>query len=95
MESVAGKFETVHDSLDAMLSRLINELQVLETSWVGKAGTSFTAVRDAYQVNQRKLGQALAETAVAIRTSGTNYTATDDASSSKVSNIDTTVNLPL
>jgi len=95
MESTAGKFDQVHDSLDQMLSRLLNELEVLQSSWQGRAGRSFQQVKDAYQTNQRKLGTALAETSAAIRSSGTNYTASDEESSSKVSGINTGMNLPL
>jgi WXG100 family type VII secretion target len=95
MESTAGKFEQVHDSLDQMLSRLLNELEVLQSAWQGRAGRSFTQVKDAYQQNQKKLGMALAETATAIRSSGTNYTASDEEASSKVGGINTSMNLPL
>ena len=95
MESTAGKFEQVQEGLDSMLSRLLGELEILQTAWQGQAGKSFTQVRDAYQANQKKLSAALAETATAIRNSGTTYTSTDDESSSKVSGINTGLSLPL
>lgn len=95
MESTAGKFEQVQEGLDSMLSRLLGELEILSTHWVGRSGRSFTQVRDAFQANQKKLNAALAETATAIRNSGTTYTSTDDEASSKVSGINTGMNLPL
>jgi len=95
MESTAAKFEGTRDSLSSMLSRLMNELQVLESAWKGRAGRSFTQVRDAYQANQQKLESALGETATAIRNSGTTYTSTDDEASSKVGGINTGLSLPL
>jgi WXG100 family type VII secretion target len=95
MESTAGKFEQVQEGLDSMLTRLLGELEILQTHWQGRAGRSFTQVKEAYQANQRKLSAALGETATAIRNSGTTYTATDDESSSKVSSINTSVSLPL
>jgi len=95
METTAQKFEGVDDSLNSMLSRLLNELEALRTGWQGQAGRSFEQVKQAYEANQRKLSTALRETATAIRSSGTNYTATDEESSSRVGNISTSVNLPL
>lgn len=78
-----------------MLSRLIRELEGLHSAWQGAGGRSFTQVREAYQANQKKLSNALQETATAIRTSGQQYTATDEQSSSRVNNINTGLNLPL
>lgn len=95
MESTAGKFEQVQEGLDSMLSRLLGELEILSTHWVGRSGTSFTQVREAYQANQKKLSAALAETATAIRSSGSTYTSTDDTSADKVSGINMGMNLPL
>lgn len=95
MESTANKFEGVDEGLNSMLSRLMNELEVLQTSWQGAGGRSFTQVKEAYQANQKKLSMALRETASAIRSSGSNYTATDESSSSRVNSIDTGMNLPL
>lgn len=95
MEQVAGKFDRSGDDLDQMLSQLLNQLEVLQTAWKGRGGSSFTQVREAYQANQKKLRQALGETAQAIRTSGTNYTAVDDEASGKVGSINTSINLAL
>jgi ESAT-6 family protein len=95
MESTAGKFEQVRDGLGSMLSRLMNELEVLQTAWQGQAGRSFTQVKEAYQANQKKLETALGETANAIRTSGRQYTSTDEEASGRVSGINTSVSLPL
>jgi WXG100 family type VII secretion target len=95
MESTAGKFEQVQEGLDSMLSRLLGELEILQTTWVGRAGRSFTQVKEAYQASQKKLSLALSETATAIRSSGSTYTNTDEEASSKVGNINTSVQLPL
>lgn len=95
MESTASKFEQVQEGLDSMLSRLLGELEILQTHFVGRAGTSFTQVKQAYQENQKKLSAALGETASAIRSSGTTYTSTDDEAASKVGGINTSVSLPL
>jgi WXG100 family type VII secretion target len=95
MESTAAKFEQTEEGLRSMLSRLLSELEILQSHWQGRAGRSFTQVRDAYDANLKKLSAALAETATAIRNSGTTYTNTDDESSSKVGGINTTMNLPL
>lgn len=95
MESAASKFEDVNDSLQGMLTRLMNELEALQTAWQGAGGSSFTQVKIAYEANQKKLSEALRETATAIRSSGQNYTASDEESKSRVSGINTSVSLPL
>lgn len=95
MDSTASKFLSTQESLNSMLSRLLNELEILQTHWRGRAGRSFTSVKEAYQANQNKLSAALGETATAIRTSGTTYTSTDDEASTKVGGINTSVSLPL
>src|SRR5215218_9311130 len=93
MESSAGKFDRVDDSLQTMLTRLMNELEALQTAWRGAGGSSFTQVKLAYEQNQKALSRALRETASAIRSSGSNYTSTDQDSSSMVSGINTSVTL--
>lgn len=95
MESAAGKFESVNESLQGMLTRLMNELQALQSAWKGAGGTSFEQVKQAYEGNQKKLSEALRETATAIRTSGKQYTATDEDARAMVGGINTQVNLPL
>ena len=95
MESTAAKFEQANDSLQTMLNRLMNELEVLQTAWQGSGGRSFGQVKEAWAANQKKLQEALRETATAIRTSGKQYTATDEESSSRVSGINTGISLPL
>lgn len=95
METTAGKFEQVNDGLQSMLSKLLNELGALQGSWEGSGARSFENVKVAYEANQKKLGEALRETATAIRTAGKDYTAADEESGSRVNNINTSVNLPL
>jgi WXG100 family type VII secretion target len=95
MDSTAAKFEQTEEGLRSMLSRLLGELEILQSHWQGRAGRSFTQVRDAYDANLKKLSAALAETATAIRNSGSTYTNTDDEASSKVGGINVSMNLPL
>ncbi len=95
MDTAANKFEQVDSSLQQMLSRLLNELEVLQNAWQGQSGRSFQNVKQAYTDAQKRMSEALRETAGAIRTSGQQYTATDDSSNSRVNNISTSVNLNL
>lgn len=95
MDSTANRFEQTDSSLTQMLSKLMNELGALESGWQGNAGRSFESVKQAYEAAQKKMSEALRETAAAIRSSGQNYTASDESSSSRVSNINTGVNLNL
>lgn len=95
MEAAAGKFERVDDSLQSMLTRLMSELEALQTAWRGAGGTSFNQVKQAYEANQKALSLALRETAGAIRSSGQHYTATDAESANAVGGINTQVSLPL
>jgi len=96
MEATAGKFEGVNDSLQTMLNRLMNELEILQTAFQGAGGKSFEQVKQAWAADQKKLQDALRETAGAIRTAGKQYTASDEESASKIANINTGgINLPL
>jgi WXG100 family type VII secretion target len=95
MASTAAKFDQTEEGLRSMLQRLLNELEILGTHWVGQSGRSFTQVKEAFEGNMKKLSAALSETATAIRNSGTTYTSTDDESAGKVGGIDTSINLAL
>jgi WXG100 family type VII secretion target len=95
MAKTAGQFDSVGQSLDNMLSRLMGELTVLESAWVGSGGRAFTQVKAAWETQQRQIQRALTETAAAIRTSGTTYSSTDDESASRVNATNRSVNLPL
>jgi WXG100 family type VII secretion target len=87
MEQTANKFEHANSDLQTMLRNLLNELEVLQTAWVGRGGRSFSNVKEQWANDQAKLQQALVETAGAIRTSGQNYAATDDESASRMNNV--------
>lgn len=93
MDTAANKFEQVDSTLQQMLSRLMNELETLRTAWQGASGRSFEQVKQAYEAASKKMSEALRETAGAIRTSGKQYTATDESGASRVSNINTSINL--
>ncbi|MEV4413724.1 WXG100 family type VII secretion target [Catellatospora sp. NPDC049609] len=89
MAATAAKFDGANDDLQSMLSRLLSELEVLQTSWVGRAGTSFEQVKIAWSEDQKTLHNALAETASAIRTAGQEYTRADEDQASRVSSRNT------
>ena len=95
METTAAKFEGVNDSLQSMLNTLMSELSVLQTAWQGAGGRSFEQVKQAWERDQKAIQQALLETATAIRTSGQQYTASDDEAASRVSASNRGINLPL
>jgi WXG100 family type VII secretion target len=95
MESTAAKFEQVNDSLQSMLKSLMSELEVLSTAWVGRGGQSFTQVKQQWSADQSAMQTALAETATAIRSSGTSYDATDSDASSRMAASNRGMQLPL
>ncbi|WP_238547222.1 WXG100 family type VII secretion target [Actinoplanes friuliensis] len=84
MAKTATQFEGVNNSLTSMLNKLMNELSVLQTAWVGSGGKAFETVKVQYQNDLSKLNKALADTAEAIKTSGISYTNTDDSAASMV-----------
>jgi WXG100 family type VII secretion target len=84
MTQTAARFDQVNQSLEAMLRRLMAELDVLRTQWQGAGGRSFEQVKSAWAHDQESLHRALAETAIAIRQSGTHYSATDGMAASRL-----------
>lgn len=84
MQQTAQKFEQVDQSLQSMLSSLLSELEVLQTAWKGAGGRSFEQVKQQWAQDQRAIGQALRETASAIRTSGQQYEASDSEAQSRI-----------
>jgi len=85
MESTARKFEQANQELEAMLGRLLNELEILRSAWQGHGGRSFEEVKQAWAADQRTLHRALGETAAAIRTAGRGYTTSDTDAADRVS----------
>lgn len=77
MEQTAARFESVNQSLETMLRRLMGELDALKQQWNGAGGRSFDQTRLEWAYDQARLHAALSETAAAIRTSGRAYAATD------------------
>ena len=67
MAQTAARFDQVNRSLEAMLRRLMAELDVLRTQWQGAGGRSFEQVKTAWAHDQELLHRTLAETATAIR----------------------------
>jgi WXG100 family type VII secretion target len=84
MRQTADKFDQVNQSLQSMLQSLLSELETLRTQWQGAGGHSFEQVKQAWAEDQQALQQALGETATAIRTSGTQYTTTDNAAADRL-----------
>jgi WXG100 family type VII secretion target len=84
MAKVAGEFEQVNSDLTRMLNKLMNELSVLQTAWVGSGGRAFESVKIQYQQDLAQLNKALADTAESIKTSGTGYDTSDSSAASMV-----------
>jgi WXG100 family type VII secretion target len=96
MDKVAGRFDSTNSALQSMLSSLMNQLEPLQSRFVGAGGSSFTQVKLAWQEDVQKINRALSETATAIRTAGQNYTSSDDAAQHRVAATNRGgVNLPL
>lgn len=95
MESTAARFEEVNHSLEGMLKRLLAELEVLQTQWVGRGGATFEQVKRAWAADQTALHRALAETATAIRSAGRGYRASDDAAADRLAARGGGLQLPL
>ncbi len=95
LEQVAGKFERTNSAIQGMLSSLMSNLEPLQTRWAGSGGMSFTQVKIAWHDDLKKISQALTETADAIRSSGRNYTTTDNSAQQRVAATHQAVNLPL
>lgn len=95
MEQSAKQFERVNDELQSMLSKLMSELDVLEKTWQGHGARAFDDVKVRWARDQKLMSDALAETAAAIRTSSTSYTATDSDASARIANTNHGITLPL
>lgn len=95
MAATAARFDSVNDSLQGMLRRLMTELEALHTAWRGAGGRSFHQVKEAWAADQAALSRALAETAEAIRTSGRQYTSADADAAQRVAASHRGVSLPL
>jgi len=95
MERTATKVEQVNQALDAMLKRLMSELDVLRSQWQGAGGRTFDETRREWANDQARMHRALAETATAIRTAGRHYTASDAEAASRVRATRGGLSLPL
>lgn len=96
MEQAARKFEDINRSLDGMLKELMRRLEPLQDRWQGAGGRTFAQVQQAWTRDQKLLNDALAETAVALRTSGKAYEQADLDSSRRVGRTATGgISLPL
>ncbi|MEV8504341.1 WXG100 family type VII secretion target [Actinoplanes sp. NPDC051475] len=84
MAQTAAKFDQVNSTLTSMLNKLMSELSVLQTAWVGAGGRAFETVKNQYQRDLADLNKALADTAEAIRTSGVSYENTDSSAAGTV-----------
>lgn len=95
MASTAARFDEVNTSLQDTLTRLMSELAVLSGSWRGLGAAAFEQVKTQYATDLRNLGNALAETAEAIRSSGAGYDAADTGAAARVARSGGTFTLPL
>jgi len=84
MQTTAARFEQVNQDLTSMLNHLMNELSVLSSAWKGMGATEFEKVKVQYAQDLSQLNRALAETAEAIRTSGTGYDVSDSDAAARV-----------
>lgn len=94
METSASKFEQVEGDLKKLLNDLMNQLEGLRGAWAGQSARSFDNVKEAFTQQQNKLSSALLETANGVRSSGKNYTASDQETAGSMNNINIP-NLPL
>ena len=95
MASTAARFDEVNGSLQSMLSTLMSELSMLNGAWKGLGATAFEQVKTQYAADLKRLNDALAETAEAIRSSGVSYEAADAEAASRVTRTGGTFTLPL
>jgi WXG100 family type VII secretion target len=95
MAQTAGKFDTVNQQLQSMLSTLMSELSTLNGTWKGLGAAAFEQVKQQYEADLKSLNLALAETADSIRQSGVGYDTTDTNAASRVSNTGGNFSLPL
>jgi WXG100 family type VII secretion target len=95
MARTAARFDSVNDALDAMLNRLMAELDQLRSQWQGAGGRTFDETRREWAHDQKRLHRALAETAAAIRTAGRDYTTSDADAADRVRNTRGHLPLPL
>ena len=84
MAQVSAKFEDTGASLSRSLTALLAEVDSVRSYWVGRGGASFQQVAAAWGDDQRRLLDALTETATAIHTAGRSYAATDDAAADRM-----------
>ena len=84
MAQTAARFDQVNLGLEAMLRRLMTELEALRSQWQGAGGRSFEQVKTAWAHDQEALHRALGETAEAIRRSAAHYDATDAAAATRL-----------
>jgi len=95
MAQTAARFDQVNAALDAMLKRLLTELEALRTQWQGSGARSFEQVKNAWAADQAMLSRTLGETAEAIRRSGVTYAAADEAAAARMSPGRPVLDLPL
>jgi WXG100 family type VII secretion target len=95
MASTANKFEQVNGSLQSMLNKLMGELSALSGAWKGLGAVEFEKVKHQYAKDLADLNRALADTATAVRTSGTSYHSSDSDAAARVTKSGGSYTLPL
>jgi WXG100 family type VII secretion target len=74
----------VADRLTSMLTSLLNELTVLQSAWVGAAGSSFQDVQERFETDMAKLNRSLRSLAEAVGSSGKDYVVSDEEMESEM-----------
>ena len=95
MAKTANQFDQVNNQLQSMLTKLMQELSILESTWKGLGAQAFEQVKQQYAADLKSLNQALSETSESIRVSGQQYDSTDTDAASKVANSGGGFSLPL
>ncbi|WP_342668353.1 WXG100 family type VII secretion target [Actinoplanes subtropicus] len=95
MAVAANKFDEVNSQLQGMLTKLMSELSMLESTWKGLGAQAFEQVKQQYAADLKSLNQVLSETAESIRVSGRQYASTDTDAASKVASSGGGFSLPL
>lgn len=87
MQQAASHTEDVNNQIQSQLRTLMGRLDALAPAWTGASAASFQQLRMRWNENAEKLNAALVDIAQAIRQSGQQYGASDEAAQSGFNNI--------
>jgi WXG100 family type VII secretion target len=95
MSQAAQQFVQIDHDMQAMLRRLMDELEALHAAWQGRGARSFAQTKTAWAEHLKVMHVALLETAEAIRTAGTHYDASETDAVSLMTQVRGRLDLPL